>query len=192
MSGLSAGQGANLANASAAGDAIPRRTDRVRRLHPAGAAAGADLEQVPARFRDPLRGLRPVCDLAQFAGRLHRADVIRPRHVLRPRRIWLWSDDAEDRGSGPGRFRRHARDHLCGRNRDRCDLRSLKGNLLRLCHAGVPDVDPLHHPVLGVLYRRRPGAARRHSAAVLPSASICPTICISTSSAAPCWSSASC
>ena len=44
----------------------------------------------------------------------------------------------------------------------------LKEIYFRLRHARVPDADPLHHPVLGVVHRRRPGAARRHSAAAVP------------------------
>ena len=78
-------------------------------------------------------------------------------------------------------------DHGRRRDRDRRDLRAAEGNLFRLRHAGVPDADPLHDPVLGVADRRRPGPARRHSAPGRFSASICRTTCISTSRAARCW-----
>ena len=182
MSELQAEQGAqtlDVSRAEAKSRTLSRRADRADRLCRAGAAADADQQQVPARFRHPLRRLRPVCDLAQSAGRFHRPDLIRPRHVLRPRRLWFWPDDAEDRRLRAGRLRRDAADHAGGRDRHRRDLRAPEGNLFRLRHAGVPDADPFHHSFLGVPDRRRSGPARRHSAAgvlrhrpVEPSASL--------------------
>ena len=81
--------------------------------------------------------------------------------------------------SVPVAFVGDAADHAGGRDRHRRDLRAAEGNLFRLRHAGVPDADPFHHPVMGVADRRRSGPARRHSAAgvfrhrpVEPSASL--------------------
>ncbi len=72
------------------------------------------------------------------------------------------------RRADPGGFRRDAGDHRGGRRRHRRDLRAAEGDLLRLRHAGVPDADPLDHPVVGIADRRRPGPARRHPAAAIP------------------------
>ena len=78
-------------------------------------------------------------------------------------------------------------DHRRRRHGHRRDLRAAEGDLLRLRHAGVPDADPQHHPVVGA---RSPAAIRACAAAFRArhsSASIWPTICSFTSRVARCW-----
>ncbi|MGY4361364.1 hypothetical protein ACVW0J_007857 [Bradyrhizobium sp. i1.7.7] len=111
---------------------------------------------------------RPVRDLAEPAGRLHRPDFVRPRHVLRPWRLQFWPDHAEAGRADSRGLRRDAGDHGGNRRRHRRDLRAAEGYLFRLRHARVSDADPLDHPVLGLLHRRRPGPAWRHSAPHIP------------------------
>ena len=133
------------------------------------AALPAAIEQQgAARFRDPLRGIRAFRHLAQSAGRIHRHDLVRPRHVLRPRGLRLRSHHAAHRHACSAGFRGHAGDHrgCCGHHRG--DLRAAEGNLFRLRHARLSDADPLDHPVLVLFHRRRPGLARRHSAPRVP------------------------
>ena len=148
--------------------ALSRCADRAGRLRDTGDLAAVLQQQGAARFCDPLLGFWPVRDVAQFAGRLHRHDFVRPRHVLRPRRLWFRTDHAANRRTGPGGLRRNAGDHGHRRDCHRRDLRAAEGNLFRLRHAGVPDADPQHHSVVGIADRRRPGPARRHSAPGLP------------------------
>ena len=110
MTELQAEQVRKALDVSAPGEAAPQSgcADCACGLCRAGAAADAHQQQIPARLRHPLRGLWAVRDVAQPAGRLHRPDVVRPRHVLRPRRLRLWPDDAEDRRVRPGGVRRDA------------------------------------------------------------------------------------
>src|SRR5450631_137409 len=111
-----------------------------------------------------MRGVWSVRDLTYSAGRLHRHDFVRARHVLRPWRLRFRFDHAAHRRPDPGGVYRHAADHNPGRGGDRRHLRAAEGDLLRLCHAGVSDADPQHDIVVDFADRRRPGFARRYSA----------------------------
>ncbi len=115
-------------------------------------------------FRHPPERDGAVCDLAQPAGRQHRHGVVRPRHVLRPRRLYLRADDADDRPLAAGRGRARGADHDLCRALRRRDLRTPQHRLFRLHHARGADAVLQRHHLLAEPHRRRPGPARRHSA----------------------------
>ena len=170
MTELQAGQGRSARRTSGRRiDALSRRPDRARRLRRAGAACRCSPRSkflldfvircaAYGLFATSLNLLVGYTGLTSFGHGMFFGLGAYGFGLI----------DAEDRRADSRRLRRHAADHAGGRDRDRRDLRAAEGNLFRLRHAGVSDADPLHDPVLGVVHRRRPGPARRHSAADIP------------------------